>query len=68
VGVNGAGVDFEGVLHNGNDGGHGGHRQHNAHQHQNYIVWLGEEGLNLVEKDGGLACLEGGRLIHKNSS
>ena len=68
VGVDGAGVDFEGVLHNGDDGGHGGHRQHNAHQHQNHVVGLGEKGLDLVEKNRGFARLEGGCLIHKNAS
>ena len=38
VGVDGAGVDFEGVLHDGHDGGHGGHRQHDAHEEEDHIV------------------------------
>ena len=32
VGVNGAGVYFNGILHNGHNGGHRGDGQHNAHQ------------------------------------
>ena len=68
VGVNGAGVDFEGVLHDGDDGGHGSHRQHNAHQHQDNVVGLGKKGLDLIEENGEPAGLEGGRLIHRNSS
>ena len=40
VGVDGARVDLEGILHDGDDGGDGGHRQHDAHNEQDDIMGL----------------------------
>ena len=40
MGVDGAGVDLEGILHDGDDGGDGGHRQHDAHNEQDDIMGL----------------------------
>ena len=65
VGVDGAGVDLEGVLHNGHDGSHGGDGKHNAHQQQDDVVGLGEKGPELIEQDGRPAGGPGGRRIHR---
>ena len=64
VGVDGTGVDFKGILHNGHNGRHGGKGQHNAQQQQYHIVGLGEKGFYLVPENGSLACTEGCRLAH----
>ena len=40
VGVDGTGVNFKGILHNGHNGRHGGKGQHNAQQQQYHIVGL----------------------------
>ena len=54
-GVDGTGVDFKGILHNGHNGRHGGKGQHNAQQQQYHIVGLREKGLYLVPENGSLA-------------
>ena len=66
VGVDGTRVDLEGVLDDGDDGGHGAEGQHDAHEQQDDIVGLGEEGLDLIQRNGGAAGLEGLRLIHRS--
>ena len=57
--VDGAGVDFEGVFHDGDDGRDGGEGQNDAEQEQNHVVGLGKEGFDLVEGNGGFAGAEG---------
>ena len=68
MGIDGAGVDLEGVLHNGHDGGDGGDGHHDAHQQQDHVVRLGQEGPEPVPEDGG-PCGAGGRgLVHMRHS
>ena len=55
VGVDGAGVNFQGVLNDGHDGGDGGNGKDNAHQQQDHIVGLGKEGFRLIQPDGETA-------------
>ena len=64
VGVDGAGVDLEGILHDGDDRRDGGEGQNDAKQKQNDVVRLGKEGLDLIEDDGGPAGAEGGWFAH----
>ena len=64
VGVDGAGVDLEGILHDGDDRRDGGKGQNDAKQKQNDVVRLGKEGLDLIEDDGGPAGAEGGWFAH----
>ena len=51
VGINGAGMDAQGVLHNGHNGSHGGDGDHNAQHQQNHVVGLTEIGAQLVQPD-----------------
>ena len=68
MGVDGAGVDLEGVLHNGDDGGDGGDRQHDAHQQEDHVVGLGQEGLEPCSvRMADRAAPGGGCLIHDTS-
>ena len=60
VGVDGARVDFEGILHDGHNGGHCGDRKDKAHQNQDHVVGLGEKGLDLIAPHNRCAYLEGG--------
>ena len=83
MGIDGAGVDLEGVLHNGHDGGDGGDGHHDAHQQQDHVVGLGQEGPEPVPEDGGpcwrrgswfgsyaalLSCGNGGAPLERNSA
>ena len=55
VGVDGDGVNVQGVLNDGHDGGDGGNGKDNAHQQQDHIVGLGKEGFRLIQPDGETA-------------
>ena len=65
IGVDGARVDLEGVLHDGHNRCHSGDGEHNAHQQQDHIVGLGEKGFDPVAPDRGPAGPERRCLIHK---
>ena len=62
--VNGAGVDLERILHNGDNGRDGGDCQDNAQHQQDDIVRLGEKGLYLVPPDRRRTDREGRGLTH----
>ena len=64
MGVDGAGVDLEGILHDGDDRRDGGEGQNDTKQKQDDVVRLGKEGLDLIEDDGGPAGAEGGWFAH----
>ena len=64
VGVDGAGVDFKGVLHNGDDGGHRAEGEHDAHQQQDHVVGFGEKGFDFIPTHGGPIGPGNGDLIH----
>ena len=64
MGVNGAGVNFEGIFHDGDDRRDRGEGQDNAKQQQNDVVRLGKEGLDLVEHNRRSACAEGSGSAH----
>ena len=64
MGIDGAGVDLEGILHDGNDGGYRGDGKHNPHEQQDDIMRLGKEGLDLIAPHGGGIGLQGCGFIH----
>ncbi len=64
VSINGAGVDLEGILHDGNDRRYRGNGEHNAHEQQDDIVRLGKEGLDLIAPHGGGIGLQNCGLFH----
>ena len=61
MGVDGTGVNFKGIFHDGDDRRDRGKGQDNAKQQQNDVVRLGKEGLDLIEDDGGPA----GARVHR---
>ena len=67
VGVDGAGMDFQGILHDGHDGGDGGDGEDNAHQQQDHVIGLGEKGLGLIQPDGEAAGGTFGSGFHGTS-
>ena len=64
MGVDGARVDLEGILHDGDDRRDGRKGQNDAEQQQDHVVRLGKEGLDLIENDGGLAGAKSRGLVH----
>ncbi len=61
--VNGAGVDLKGILYDGNDRRHCGKGQHNAKEQQDHVIWLGEEGHDLIAPNTETVLIES-RLLH----
>ena len=53
MGIDGTGVDLEGILHNGDDGRYRGDGKDDAHQQQDNIMGLGKKGFDLIAPHGG---------------
>ena len=64
VGVDGAGMDLEGILDDGDDGCDRCEGQHDAQKQKDDIIGLGKVGLELVQQDRTFARPQGGGLVH----